>query len=91
MTVTKDKITVSIDAGVLALARQLFADRSTSSVVEEALRSLVREARNQRDAEIYRRIPLTEDELSLADRPTHAREILADDTDWDALHPGPSA
>ena len=86
MTVTKEKITVSIDAEVLASARGLFTDRSTSSVLEEALRELIKRARNERDAEIYQRTPLSEDEQSLARfRPTHLE--LLDDTDWEALYP----
>jgi Arc/MetJ family transcription regulator len=88
VTVTKAKITVSIDQDVLARAKDLFGDQSTSSVLEKALRDLVRAASNQRDAEMYRRIPLSEDELSLASyQPTY--ETL-DDTDWDALYPDPA-
>lgn len=42
---------------------QLTGQRTVSGVIDKALGDLIRTARNQRDAEIYERMPITEDEF----------------------------
>ena len=83
MTVTKEKITVSIDRGVLAQARELMGTTNTSSVLEEALRQLIRAERDRRDAAAYDAAP-DDGELRAWGALKHDWSDFDGDVDWAA-------
>jgi hypothetical protein len=82
----KEKTTITLDRVTADEAVRLTGARSTSEVVAIALERLVRAERLRRDIAAYTEKPPTDDEIDLATTPVDWRD-LADDTDWDALHP----
>ena len=80
----KEKVTITLDRSKAEEARALVGATSTSELIDKALDRLIKVERLRRDIEAYRRMPLTEGELTWGFFPS---PDLGDDTDWEALFP----
>lgn len=79
----QEQVLITLDPEKAEAARDLVGAGSTSEVVDIALDRLLSAERARRDADAYRQIPLTEDEIALARY--RAKGDLADSTDWGSL------
>lgn len=83
----KRKATITLDDDKLDQVREMLGGDTVSGTIDKALAQLIRQARNERDAKIYARIPLTEDELSLRSyRKRRYRELPDDGVDWEEVY-----
>lgn len=82
----REKATITVDKGKLALARDLTGARSASEAIDLALTALIRRERLRSDIAAYSRQPSAAQEIALNRLPVDWSD-LADDTDWDSLYP----
>lgn len=61
--VARGKVTITLDRDKADKAMRLSGQRTVSGVIDAALDELIRNERNRHDAEIYERMPITEDEF----------------------------
>jgi len=59
----RDKVTITLDRDKAEKAMRLSGQQTMSGVIDKALSEFIRTERNRRDAEIYERMPVTEDEF----------------------------
>ena len=82
----KEKATITLDRAAAAEAQRITGAHSVSSVIDLALRELIRLAHLRSDIAAYTSAPVTPEEVALAAaRPDWSD--LADDTDWEAEFP----
>ena len=81
----REKATVTLDRRKADLARSLIRARSISETIDVALDRLIRSAQLRHDVATYRRIPVTKEELLVADLPVDL-DLDDDDIDYDALY-----
>ena len=67
------------------LAKSLIRARSISETIDVALDRLIRAAQLRHDVAAYTRVPLTKEELLVADLPVDF-DLGDDDIDYDALY-----
>ncbi|MFN8519943.1 MAG: hypothetical protein U0667_11265 [Chloroflexota bacterium] len=81
----RGKVTITLDRGKAEKAMRLSGQRTVSGVIDKALDVYIRTERNLRDAEIYERMPITEDEL-LDEHAAGKLDLGDDDVDYEALY-----
>ncbi|MBX3030956.1 MAG: type II toxin-antitoxin system VapB family antitoxin [Chloroflexi bacterium] len=59
----RGKVTITLDRDKAEQAMRWSGHRTVSGVIDAALDAYIRTERNQRDAEIYERMPITADEF----------------------------
>lgn len=85
----KEKATITVDRATVIEVQRLSGVSGTSAAIDLALREFIRAERIRRDVAAYRGTEVTAAEIALA-TVDHDWSHLSDDTDWDALYPGPA-
>lgn len=81
----KHKTTITVERAKVEKVRRLTGTASTSAAIDVALDRLIRAERIRSDVAAYSAGPPTDAEVGIAEvRPSG--DIVADDTDWDALY-----
>lgn len=80
----RGKVTITLDRDKAEKAMRLSGQRTVSGVIDKALDDYIRTERNRRDAEIYERMPITEDEI-LDEYAGGKLDLGDDDVDYAAL------
>ena len=83
--VARGKVTITLDRDKAEKAMRLSGRQTVSGVIDAALDEYIRTTRNQRDAEIYERMPITEDEFP-GDYAGGKLDLGDDDVDYEALY-----
>lgn len=81
----REKATVTLDRKKADLAKTLIRARSISQTIDVALDRLIQSAQLRHDVAAYKRMPLTKQELLVADLPVEL-DLDDDDVDYDALY-----
>ncbi len=81
----RGKVTITLDRDKAEKAMRLGGQRTVSGVIDKALDDYIRNARNQRDAEIYERMPFTEDEI-LGEYAGGKLDLGDDDVDYAEMY-----
>lgn len=82
----KRRVTITVDGALLDLATEVSGSDTVSGAVGEALHLFVRTEALRRDVAAYAATPPTDQEIALAALDPDW-SALADDTDWEQLHP----
>ena len=85
MGVARGKVTITLDRDKAEKAMRLSGRQTVSGVIDAALDDYIRAERNRRDAEIYERMPITEDEFH-GDYAGGKLDLGDDDVDYEALY-----
>lgn len=81
----RQKVTITLDRAKADAARALLDVKSISETIDLALGRLIRAERLRRDVATYSGVPLTADELAVADLPV-ALDLDDADVDYDKLY-----
>lgn len=76
----KSKATITVDPRKVEEVKRISGINTVSGAIDAALDAMIRRARNEREAAVYRRDPLTGDERVRVR--SHSSDLLDDDTDW---------
>ncbi len=81
----RDKATITLDRSKVQRAKELTGGRSTSEVIDIALDHLIHSEQLRQDVNAYARMPLTDEELAIADLPVRL-DLADEDVDYEALY-----
>jgi hypothetical protein len=81
----RQKATVTLDRSKADVAKALIRAKSLSETIDVALDRLIHAEHLRHDVAAYRRAPLTDDELSIADLPVRF-DLDDDDVDYKAIY-----